>query len=228
MSCILLSCTGNKTSTDAKNGKPAQDSLQGETVNLTTAQLNNANLQIGTVIDTTVHKIVKVNGHMDVPPSNMVSISIPLGGYIKKTNLIPGLYVKKGAVLATLEDPSYIQLQQDYLTAISKLSYLEADFNRQKSLNETKVTSDKVFQSAKSDFESQKYLVKSLSEKLKLLGLNPLTLNEHTISGSINFYSPINGYVSKVNVNIGKYVSPTDILFEIIWVFDTSFIQIKS
>jgi cobalt-zinc-cadmium efflux system membrane fusion protein len=214
--CSLSSCTGNKTSSDAKNQKPIEDSLHGMKVNLTTAQLNNANLQIGAVIDTTVHKIVKVNGHMDVPPSNIVSISIPLGGYIKKTNLIPGLYVKKGAVLATLEDPSYIQLQQDYLTAISKLVYLEADYNRQKTLNETKVASDKVFQSAKSDFESQKYLVKSLSEKLKLLGLNPLNLNEHNISGSINFYSPINGYVSKVNVNIGKYVSPTDVLFEII------------
>jgi cobalt-zinc-cadmium efflux system membrane fusion protein len=155
--CSLSSCTGNKTSSDAKNQKPIEDSLHGMKVNLTTAQLNNANLQIGTVIDTTVHKIVKVNGHMDVPPSNIVSISIPLGGYIKKTNLIPGLYVKKGAVLATLEDPSYIQLQQDYLTAISKLVYLEADYNRQKTLNETKVASDKIFQSAKSDFESQKY-----------------------------------------------------------------------
>jgi cobalt-zinc-cadmium efflux system membrane fusion protein len=96
------------------------------------------------------------------------------------------------------------------------LVFLEADYNRQKGLNETKAVSDKVFQAAKSDFETQKYMVKALSEKLKLLGLNPNGLNENNISRSISFSSPINGYVTKVNVNNGKYVSPTDILFEIV------------
>jgi cobalt-zinc-cadmium efflux system membrane fusion protein len=185
-------------------------------VSLTEAQLKMANLQFGTIQLTTVHKTLKVSGHMDVPPSNIVSISIPMGGYIKNTSLIPGHFVKKGSVMATLEDPSYIQLQQDYLTAKSKLEYVEADYIRQKSLNETKATSDKIYQMAKTDFESQKYLVKSLSEKLKLIGLNPANLNENNISRTINFAAPINGYITKVNVNIGKYVNPTDVLFEIV------------
>jgi len=163
-----------------------------------------------------MHQILKVNGLIDVPPSNIVSISIPLGGYLKKTNLIPGMFVKKGALLAVIEDPIYIQLQQDYLTAKSRFAYLEADYIRQRDLNATKSTSDKIYQLAKSDFESQKYLVKSLQEKLKLIGIDPSQLNETTISRAINFNSPINGYVTKVNVNIGKYVTPTDVLFEIV------------
>ncbi|MGI9138425.1 MAG: efflux RND transporter periplasmic adaptor subunit, partial [Sediminibacterium sp.] len=96
------------------------------------------------------------------------------------------------------------------------LEYLEADFNRQRDLNVTKSTSDKIYQLAKSDFESQKYLVKSLHEKLKLIGIEPAQLNETNISRSINFNSPISGYITKVNVNIGKYVTPTDVLFEIV------------
>jgi cobalt-zinc-cadmium efflux system membrane fusion protein len=163
-----------------------------------------------------MHQILKVNGLIDVPPSNIVSISIPLGGYLKKTNLIPGMFVKKGALLAVIEDPIYIQLQQDYLTAKSRFAYLEADYIRQRDLNATKSSSDKIYQLAKSDFESQKYLVKSLQEKLKLIGIDPVQLNETTISRAINFNSPINGYVTKVNVNIGKYVTPTDVLFEIV------------
>jgi cobalt-zinc-cadmium efflux system membrane fusion protein len=212
---FFVACTDTQKAEPKTNQTPL-DGLKEEQVILSPEQLKNANLIMGTVKDTIVHKLLKVNGHMDVPPSNMVSISIPMGGYLKKTQLIPGLYVKKGAVIATLEDPAYIQLQQDYLTAMSKLEYLESDFYRQKGLNETKTVSDKVYQIAKSDFESQKYLVKSLSEKLRLIGLNPAALNEQTISRSVNFFSPINGYVSKVNVNIGKYVNPTDVLFEII------------
>ena len=211
----LIACNGNKPK-ETKEKKTIAETVKDELVVLTDAQLKNADLQIGTIMDTSMHKVLKVNGHMDVPPNNIVSVSIPYGGYIKKTNLIPGTYVKKGATLAVLEDPSYVQLQQDYLTATSKLVFLEADYNRQKGLNETKAVSDKVFQAAKSDFETQKYMVKALSEKLKLLGLNPNGLNENNISRSISFSSPINGYVTKVNVNNGKYVSPTDILFEIV------------
>lgn len=218
MSCILaFACTDTKKAPDTKATVLTDTTAAAsEIVKLTNEQLKNANLQFGSLQQVVVHKTLKVNGHIDVPPSNIVSISIPMGGYLKNTNLIPGLLVKKGAVLATMEDPSYIQLQQDYLTAKSKLEYVEADFSRQKGLNETKATSDKVYQMAKTEFESQKYLVKSLSEKLKLIGLNPASLNETNISRTVNFTAPINGYVTKVNVNIGKYVSPTDVLFEIV------------
>ena len=211
----ILACTGNKTK-EAVEVEKGNDSLSADLVTLNAAQLKTANLAFGTAQLMSMHKILKVNGAIDVPPSNIVSISIPMGGYLKKTSLIPGMFVKKGNLLAVLEDPSYIELQQDYLTAKSKLVYLEADFNRQRDLNATKSTSDKIFQLARSDYESQKYLTKSLSEKLKLLGIDPLILNENNISRAINFNAPINGYVTKVNVNIGKYVTPTDILFEII------------
>ena len=216
-STILLACNGNKNETTAAaSSKLVADTLVSQVVTLNIEQLKNANLSFGFLQTKAMHKVIKVNGLIDVPPSNIVSVSIPMGGYLKKTSLIPGMLVKKGNLLAVMEDPSYIELQQDYLTAKSKLVYLEADFIRQRDLNTTKAVSDKVLQLAKSDFESQKYLVKSLSEKLKLLGLDPLVLNENNISRAINFNAPINGYVTKVNVNIGKYVTPTDVLFEII------------
>ncbi|MCE2655154.1 MAG: efflux RND transporter periplasmic adaptor subunit [Sediminibacterium sp.] len=214
---LILACTANKKEEQkavASSMKP--DSAILNVVRLTAEQLKTANLSIGQVQNKEMHQVLKVNGLIDVPPSNIVSISIPLGGYLKKTNLIPGMFVKKGALLAVIEDPIYIQLQQDYLTAKSRLAYLDADFVRQRDLNVTKSTSDKIYQLAKSDFESQKYLVKSLQEKLKLIGIDPTQLNETTISRSINFNAPISGYVTKVNVNIGKYVTPTDVLFEIV------------
>jgi len=214
---LLFACTGTpKVTSPSATNNEVKDSTLTEIVKLSTAQLANASIEIGTVQKTPMHKVLKVSGVIDVPPTNIVSVSVPMGGYLKKSTLIPGTLVKKGAVLAVLEDPAYIELQQEYLTAKSKLEYVESDFNRQKLLNETKATSDKVYQLAKNDFESQKVLVKSLSEKLKLIGLNPASLNENTISRAISLYAPISGYITKVNVNMGKYVSPTDVLFEII------------
>lgn len=211
----ILTLAACSTKVEKENAVAKGEAQVTNTVTLTKAQLDLAKLSIGNLSVMQMHKTIKVNGFMDVPPQNMLSVSIPMGGYVKKANLIPGEKVSKGAVLAVLEDASYVSLQQDYLTAKSKLVFLEADYNRQKALNASKSSSDRQFQLATSEYESQKYLVKSLSEKLQLMGIVPAQLSENNISKSIAFKSPISGYVTKVNVNAGKYVAPTDVLFEI-------------
>jgi cobalt-zinc-cadmium efflux system membrane fusion protein len=211
LSIFISACNSSQTSNETKTANANENN-----VSLTAEQMKIAGIETGTAETKTISTILKVNGAIDVPPQNMVSISFPLGGYLKSTKLLPGMHISKGEVLAVLEDPQYIQLQQDYLMAKAKLSFSEADFNRQKELNATKANSDKIFQQAKADYESQKVLVKSLSEKLQLIGINPTTLNEDNLSRSVNVYSPINGFVSAVNVNIGRYVSPTDVLFELV------------
>ena len=157
-----------------------------------------------------------MNGKIEVPPQNMISVSVAMGGYLKSTKLLAGMHISKGEVIATMEDQQYIQLQQDYLTAKAHFTSIEMEYNRQKELNASKASSDKVFQNAQTEYLSQKILIKSLEEKLKLIGINPSNLNENTISRSINIYSPINGFVSTVKHNIGKYITPTDVLFELV------------
>lgn len=185
-------------------------------VSFTDAQLKTAGIVIGKPTRQVLQSELQVNGVVDVPPQNMVSVSFPMGGFLKSTQLMPGMPVHKGQTIAVMEDPALIQLQQDYLMAISKMQYLQLEFDRQKELNESKVNADKVFQQVQSEFNSQKVMVKALSEKLKLIGINPDKLSESNISRSVPVLSPINGYVTKVNVNIGKYVNPSDVLFELI------------
>jgi membrane fusion protein, heavy metal efflux system len=157
-----------------------------------------------------------VNGRVDVPPQNMVSISVPLGGYLKSTKLLEGMHLNKGEVIAIVEDQQYIQLQQDYLTARAKIGYLENEYHRQKALNQSQASSDKVYQLAESEYRTQQVLITALAEKLSLAGINIQDINESHIQRNINIYSPIAGFVSKINVNIGKYVSPTEVLFELV------------
>ncbi|MET3499889.1 cobalt-zinc-cadmium efflux system membrane fusion protein [Mucilaginibacter rubeus] len=209
---ILLSACGEK--------KPATDNTdKAENTNivtLTDAQLKNALILTGKIEQREISSVLKLNGKIDVPPQNMVSISVPLGGYLKSTKLLPGMHVNKGEAIAMIEDQQYIQLQQDYLTAKARIGYLENEYNRQKDLNQSKASSDKVFQQAEAEYRSQQVLISSLAEKLQLIGINVRTISASKISRSVNIYSPITGFVSKVNVNIGKYVSPTEVLFELV------------
>ena len=211
LSALLASCSSkSETSSDS-------DSVSVEnSVTLTADQFKNAGITIGKIEQKSISSILKVNGRIDVPPQNMISVSVPMGGYLKYTKLLPGMHVNKGEVIAVMEDQQYIQLQQDFLLAKARLNFAASEYQRQKELNQSKATSDKVFQQTESDYTTEKINVKSLSERLKLIGINPDQLDENSISKSINIHSPIAGYVSHVNVNIGKYTQPSEVLFELI------------
>lgn len=210
---FLITSCGSKTTTEEATDSTV---VESSVANLTEKQVQSIGITTGTLEQKSFSTILKVTGKVDVPPQNLISVSVPLGGYLKSSHLIPGMFVRKGESIAIIEDQQYIQLQQDFLTTQSKIGFLENEYQRQKDLNQSKASSDKVFQQAEMELKTQKILVKSLAEKLKLAGINPEKLNENSISKSINIYSPISGYVSKVNVNIGKYISPTDVMFELV------------
>ncbi len=210
---VLFSCADTKA--EPKEAA-AVTTTETDWVTLTPEQIKNAGIEVGKPELKEMQHTLKVSGMVEVPPKGLVSISVPLGGYVKSMDLLPGMPVRKGALLARLEDQQYIQLQQDYLVGKSRLQYLEADHLRQQGLNETKAISDKTFQQVKSEYQSQRVLVNALSEKLRLLGLNPQALHEGNISRSINIYAPFAGYISKVNFNVGKYVTGTDVLLELV------------
>lgn len=209
-----------KTENTASEGAVLNDKM----VTLTPAQLKNADLAVAKPESRIVSATLKVNGKIDVPPQNLVSVSMQMGGYLKNTSLLPGMFVRKNSVIATMEDQQYIDLQHDYLSTVAKLQYAEQEYLRQKDLNKNQASSDKVFQQAEADFKNLKISKKALAEKLKLIYINPNTLSEQTISKSVAILAPVNGYVSKVNVNVGKYVAPTDVIIEII---DTDNIHLK-
>jgi cobalt-zinc-cadmium efflux system membrane fusion protein len=210
---IVLNACGNKQNKPVEISSPNQNEF---VVTLTEAQLKNTSITLGKLESKNMASILKVSGTIDVPPQNMVSISVPMGGFLKYTKLLPGLHLTKGETIATMEDQQYIQLQQEYLTALSNLKFAELEYHRQKELNVSKASSNKAFEQADASFQNLKITVKSLSEKLKLIGINPDQLNEKNISRSIEIHSPIDGFVSHVNVNIGKYVNPSDVLFELV------------
>ncbi len=208
---FLFSCGNKKNETET-----GETSTIENITTLTDAQIKNAGIETGKIQQKNISSTLKLNGTIDVPPQNLVSISVPMGGYLKNIDLLEGMYVTKGQVLCIVEDQQYIQLQEDYLLAKTKIGYAKAEFERQKELNQSKASSDKVYQQALAEYNLLTVMVQSYRQKLKFAGINPDNVSAKSISKSINIYSPINGYISKVNVNIGKYVSPSDVLFEIV------------
>jgi cobalt-zinc-cadmium efflux system membrane fusion protein len=190
--------------------------LPEDIVEMRADQVKLANIELGAIEIRPIGKILKVNGIVTVAPQNLATICMPLGGFIKNTSLLPGNAVTRGQTLAVIENQDFVDIQQNYLEAKNKLIFAEADYNRHLDLYKNDVYSEQNVQQVTVEYRNIKAMVKSLEQKLMLIGINPGQLTEENISSTINLVSPINGFLKAVNVNIGKYVSPTDVLFEIV------------
>jgi cobalt-zinc-cadmium efflux system membrane fusion protein len=208
----LLAACSSKSKTQASEAKAPESKL----VQLTEAQFKNAALEIAKAVQRPMSSSIQLNGSIDVPPQNLVTISAPMGGYLKSTKLLPGMPIRKGEVIAIMEDQAYIELQEQYLSTQAELSSLEAEYNRQKTLFQGNAGSSKNLEMAEANFKTAKIRGRAFSEKLKLIGIQTERLTESNMSRSISIVAPISGFVSKVLVNTGKYVAPTDILFELV------------
>lgn len=212
LAAILLSSCGSnpKVETGLESSGDSVNKVQ-----LTKEQAAIAQLVLAPIQQGKMKGITHLNGVIDVPPTGIASVSIPMGGYVQDINLIPGTYVKRGALLATVKDPAYVQLQESYLAAKSRLVYLQQDLDRQKSLLTQEAVSKKSYQQLQAEFNTNAIQLKALSEQLKLINIQPENLTTERMTSLVQLVAPISGYITKVNINRGKYVTPSDVLLEI-------------
>jgi cobalt-zinc-cadmium efflux system membrane fusion protein len=213
---ITISCNEKKSEQKSETQKTeTEKKVATDEVTLTADQYKVADIHLGKVEMRNLSSVIKVNGIIDVPPQNVVSISAPLGGYLKSAGLLPGQSVRKGHVIAVIENPQFIDIQQDYLESKSRLVYLSQELKRQQDLRNEEINAAKTLQQVSSEYNMVKAKIGGLEQKLSLIGISQAALSSGKISKSANLYSPINGYVTESNVNMGKYVQPDDVLFEL-------------
>jgi cobalt-zinc-cadmium efflux system membrane fusion protein len=222
LSTLLMMACGNTDSekmeasaeSSMEKEQPASDGAKQ--ITFTKDQYNLAGIETGAIEMRNLSNIIKLNGVIDVEPKSMASVSAPLGGYLKTAGRLPGEVIKKGQVLATIENPEFIQIQQGYLESLSRLQFLEQEFNRQKKLREEDINSAKTFQQVSSDYKITQGSVKAYEQQLALAGISRSSVQNGNITRTANLYAPISGFIKESNVNIGDYVSPQDVLFEIV------------
>ena len=216
LSILLLAFSACKDGAKSNEESKSTEIIADNIVEMRADQIKVAGIQTGTVEMRTMSGKLKVNGVVAVAPQNMAAVCAPFGGFVKSTGLMPGKAVTKGQLLVVIQNAEFIDMQQNYLEAKSKLEFSEADYKRQSELYKNDVSSQKNMQQTTSEYKILKSQVSALEQKLALIGINASKLTEKNISGTINLVSPISGYVKTMNVSIGKSVSSTDVLFEIV------------
>lgn len=210
---ILASCN-SKNPSEAAETNPSEN-MDSDTITITESQFVASNMALGKLTLQDFGTSIKANGMFDVPPENKASVSAYFAGYVKNISLLPGDAVKKGQVLFTIENPEYVQVQQDFLEAKGRLNYLKSDYDRQKLLLDDQVTSQKNFLKAESEYTVNLVQYQALKKKLGLMNINVNTLTGENIRSVINVLSPLSGYVTSIAVDKGMFLNPSDVAMTI-------------
>ncbi len=195
---------------------PLPVKVNPDQISLTAEQVKNMGIVLGSPTQQTLGTTLQLSGEVDVPPSGLISISVPYGGFLRQTSLIPGAQVHKGQILAVLEHPDYVQIQQDYLDTKTKIELAQQEYARQQELVAEKISAAKNVQQVRAELRLLKNNQAALRQKLLMININPDGLTSGKISRTISLQSPINGFVKNVNANVGKMISANDILFELV------------
>ncbi|MBZ1326519.1 efflux RND transporter periplasmic adaptor subunit [Aquirufa aurantiipilula] len=215
--CITLFFIGSMFACGTKETETAVTETAVSNIKLSAEQKQNAGIVLGELEEKEMASEVSCTGLVDVPPISSASISLPMAGYVKSTfELLPGKQVRKGQILATITSLDYIQMQQEYIQALSQQTYLTSEKSRQQVLNSEEVGSKKKLQMAEADYSNVQAQVKSLGLKLEILGCDLKSLAKGNISSYLELKAPIDGYIVDVFLSIGKYVQPTDELVKMV------------
>jgi cobalt-zinc-cadmium efflux system membrane fusion protein len=214
---FLLSSCGSKEDQKGKDQPAAgQPKAKGNTVLFTAEQFKNGNIDTGALPTHLLSGTIHVNGQVDVPPENLIAVNVPMGGFLKRTTMLPGEPVHKGEVIAQVANQDYITMQQNYLTSISKITFLKQELERQRILSQQQASPLKLYQQSQADYNSEQAQAAGLAQKLRMIGIDPEKLTPSGIKSVVNILSPISGFVSKVNISMGRYINPTDVLMELV------------
>lgn len=187
-----------------------------ELIQITKEQFENSSMALGSLEEKQFPITVQANGMIDVPPENKAVVNATMGGYIRRTPLLIGDVVEKGQLLVTLENPEFVTLQQEYMEVKQQLAYLQAEYDRQQTLMDENITSQKSFLKAESEYKTANARYNGFKKQLQMLHISPSEVEKGNISSVATIYAPISGSVTKINVSKGSYVSPATPILEII------------
>ncbi|PIB38965.1 efflux RND transporter periplasmic adaptor subunit [Maribacter sp. 4G9] len=203
---------GEKSSTNETSAASATSSF----IEVTQVQYDQLGMKMGAIEEKSFPIRVSVNGMIDVPPENRAVLTATMGGYIRTTPFLIGDKVSKGQTLVTLENPEFVNLQQQYLEVNEQLTFLKAEYERHKIMSDENITSQKNFLKSESDYKSAVARHTGLEKQLTMLNISPEQVKNGTIVSSVSIKAPISGSITKVNVSRGSYVSPASSIMEII------------
>lgn len=217
LSIFLASCNKSEKAQEAnEKTEEHSENENSTTASLTEDQMNAVGISLGQIEMKELTATIKANGALSVPNNNKANATSLYGGVIKTLNVQVGDFVKKGQVIATIANLEFIQLQEEYLTAGSRITFAEQEYRRQRKLFDNDAGAKKNLQNAEAELKTLRTKRASLQRQIQMMGINPGSVSNRNLKSGLVVTAPISGTISNILLQIGSYIDVSSPVAEIV------------
>ncbi len=229
-----FSCGKNEPTTEKPETEATHTS--GDLIHLSPGQVEQAKLEFGGFTKKNLSETLKVNAELVVHTEHTADVTAFSDGILSGLRTTLNATVRKGQVLATVRKPDLLDMQQQFLENKDQMQFLQAEFDRYKSLKDADATASKNFTKAEADLRAAKTTGQLLAAKLRQYQINPDKLTAATLSTELVLVSPVNGIVTSIKTNVGAAVQPGTMVCEVtdlsqlhadLWVYEKDILKVK-
>ena len=145
-------------------------------------------------------------GRIQISNENRQVVTIPLPGLVTRLLVHAGDMVAKGDLLAEIESPAFLELQQEYIGAKGDFDIAAANLARDEALLEDGVISQRRMRETQNAYGQAEA---RYNQAVQTLGINGLSqrqisaISESGLSRSLAIHAPIDGVVTGQEAKVG-------------------------
>jgi cobalt-zinc-cadmium efflux system membrane fusion protein len=179
-----------------------------DTITLTAEQIGHLGIQLGTLKSAASIPTLTAPAKVIVPPAHEQVISAPQAGLLTHLHFAVGDTVQKGQLVAQMNSPELLTLQQQFLTLENQRQLAFVNEQRDKKLFAEGVIAQKRWQESRSQFNNLESETHSLQQLLKIAGMSDGQVRQlaqtRQFNSQINLYAPLSGVVLEKMATTGE------------------------
>lgn len=195
----------SKTKAENHQEEDHEESIDFQNIPLSQKQMDAVDLKLGEAKNREMDATLQVNGSLILRAQNMGDVASLMGGIVKSIAVKEGQYVRKGQVVATVENTDVVSLQRDYYAAYKECEMARLEMDRQKMLANAGAGIKKTLQQAQKDYKVTQANLLGIGRQLQQMGIAPTTVAKGNFITVFPLRAPISGTVSELTASLGSY-----------------------
>ena len=189
--------------------RPAEAREGEKVVRLDEAAVKESGIEIATAGPGKLQVHDTLSGEIAFNSDKLAHIVPRVPGVVREVRKNLGDQVRAGEVLAVLESRDLADAKAIYLGAVTRLTLAEANFTREESLRQEKITAEKDYQESKQALAETQIALRSAEQKLHALGfaekdIQALPSHAETAFTHYEITAPLDGTVVEKHIVLGE------------------------
>ncbi|WP_249779492.1 efflux RND transporter periplasmic adaptor subunit [Bradyrhizobium sediminis] len=188
-------------------------SMAEDAVKLSPAQAQTLGVRVTHPVSSRTDQTLPYPAQIVIPTPQLWVVSAPQAGMVTNLSVARGDHVNSGQPLVTLESPSFVSLQREYLHAFAQEALAAQQLKRNAELFEAKAVPLRVLETSQTEARQASIAVAERRQMLRLSGLSDAAISrltgETAITATLSVAAPQPATVVEIVVSPGQRVEPS-------------------